>query len=1388
MEFGVRLTADGKVATAEIGRAEEALRKVSATAEQASQRVETSAKQAAFAMRQLPMQMTDIAVGLASGQSPFMVLMQQGGQLKDTFGGIGPAIRAVGGYVAGLVNPFTIAAAAVGGLGAAYLMGQREAESYARAIILTGNAAGTTVSQLQSAAAETARMAGDTVGSAAGAIAALVGTGKVAADNLGMVAEAAMRMERAGVQSIDETVKQFAALGTKPVDASLKLNEQTNYLTADLYKQIKALEDQGRASDAAALAQKTYAEEMSRRTKEIEESLGTLERKWLAVKRAAGLALDVALGIGAKTNIDTQVQAAEAALRNAEAGFRGKNDTEALRANLAALRDQRDGELATAAAKAASTEATKQQIEHERAWGDLQQRLSGVSKNFGQDLRTLYDEYAAGGMGIEEYRAKVAKLIQTETEIGRVRSSAKDNGVDDFAREQAKEYAQLYEAGLKYAEGVERQLAAGRKLTEGEKILAMAKAKLTDTQYKEVEAMLSGAVAREAAVAALQASTKAADEAAKAENDYMRPLEERLDKLNEEIEFYGMSASAIEAVLLKRLEDGRAQEVANGASAETIARLDREIAARRDLAGALGSKEALDANKRAADESAKAWEKITDDINKSLTDAIFEGGVDAGELLKRYFKTLVLAPAVQMLTAPVTSAVGSLLGYNTGGTSGSNLLSLGSNAYSTATGYSALLAGTEAYGTGFAAAAGGADLAGAIAAYEAAGYGAVATGLSAGATSAGALGASASTGTAVGSAMSGLAAAAPYVAAAVAVLSMIDWGGGTPHAGGIAYSSGDGYTTPNTQAGISAYYADQSAADQMILKDWTRRFNQTTANALGPAAEGFAQTFNEIVTANGLAGGYQFGLAFSADGEDPVRARSSILDAAGNQVGFAKDNNQLGSDPEQGLQLMLTGQVPRLMLTTLEGMDLNALADSFLDTLDIEHLSAEAAQQALKFLASTDEIITALGHLGIGANEVTTDLIRALGGIEAAGTALDAYYQGFYTDAERSANVTADVQAKFTALGLTMPLTTAGFVDLMDGLDLTTEAGRATYAQLLQLSPQFLAVADAAQQAAQQWAGFDAAGLGQMLLDAAFDPAAGMSAAESFSAALDSSVRNALISSTVGSVATMIYNSIVVPMVAGAAVSQAAIDTVVQQAQAALTSLGTVLKNLDLSAITSAVAALLPSIANFAPQAVAAQSSVAQQALDATDTISAAWQDMADSIVETARRLRGDLLTEAQSFAQLQADFAITTAAARAGDSVAAGRLSDLASSLVDAARLVSATGEDYTLIAARTIASLNTTVEALHDKYGVTIPTFAAGGDHAGGYAIVGESGPELAYMPPARVYSSSDSRALLDLEPLVTEIRRLDARLATIERHAEATARATNGEGRAPILVETV
>ncbi|MBN0016611.1 phage tail length tape measure family protein, partial [Pseudomonas aeruginosa] len=74
-----------------------AMRNALGDAEGGMNRAGMSAKALSANMRMLPAQITDIVVGLSSGQAPLTVLLQQAGQLKDMFGGIGPAARAVGG-------------------------------------------------------------------------------------------------------------------------------------------------------------------------------------------------------------------------------------------------------------------------------------------------------------------------------------------------------------------------------------------------------------------------------------------------------------------------------------------------------------------------------------------------------------------------------------------------------------------------------------------------------------------------------------------------------------------------------------------------------------------------------------------------------------------------------------------------------------------------------------------------------------------------------------------------------------------------------------------------------------------------------------------------------------------------------------------------------------------------------------------------------------------------------------------------------------------------------------------------------------------------------------------------------------------------------------------
>lgn len=246
-------------------------------------------KEIAAAMRGAPAQITDIVVGLQSGQRPLTVLMQQGGQLKDMFGGVVPAAKALGATLVGIVSPATVAAAALGTVAYAAYAGIKRDEQLNSAITMTGNAAGVTVSQLNSMVNSIGNATGS-FSSAQDAVVQLAGNSKIAGDAFELVASAAVNMKDVTGQSIEDTIAQFNKLADDPVKASQALDAQYHYLNASTFERIKALEDQGRQEEAAALAQKSYAQAMKERAEEVKANLNALGRAWAWVGEEASKA------------------------------------------------------------------------------------------------------------------------------------------------------------------------------------------------------------------------------------------------------------------------------------------------------------------------------------------------------------------------------------------------------------------------------------------------------------------------------------------------------------------------------------------------------------------------------------------------------------------------------------------------------------------------------------------------------------------------------------------------------------------------------------------------------------------------------------------------------------------------------------------------------------------------------------------------------------------------------------------------------------------------------------------------------------------------------------------------------------------------------------------
>ncbi|HID6520277.1 TPA: phage tail length tape measure family protein [Klebsiella aerogenes] len=304
-----------------------------------------SAAQTAFAMRMIPAQMTDIVVGLSTGQSPFMVLMQQGGQLKDMFGGIWPAIKGVGTYVMGLVNPFTITAAAVGVLGLAYYKGAQEQDEFYKSLVLTGNQVGKTSGQLADMAARAGAVADSTTGKAASTLNQLVSSGKVAGDSLERVTTAVIKISDATGIATEKLVSDFNDIAADPVAAITKLNDQYHFLTLATYNQIKALQDEGNQQEAARVATDAYANTMQQRANDIHQNLGLLESAWDSLGKAAKGAWDAMLNIGREQTLQDKLSTlneniAEAQKGQAEGGF--WNGLNARFSNLPEMLKQRD--------------------------------------------------------------------------------------------------------------------------------------------------------------------------------------------------------------------------------------------------------------------------------------------------------------------------------------------------------------------------------------------------------------------------------------------------------------------------------------------------------------------------------------------------------------------------------------------------------------------------------------------------------------------------------------------------------------------------------------------------------------------------------------------------------------------------------------------------------------------------------------------------------------------------------------------------------------------------------------------------------------------------------------------------------------------------------------
>lgn len=542
-----------------------------------------SAAQTAAALRGVPAQFTDIIVSLQGGQAPLTVFLQQGGQLKDMFGGAGNAARALGGYVLGLVNPLNVAAAAAGVLAFAYHEGSKEAQGYSNALILTGNAVGATSGQLKAYAQDISGVVG-TQGKAAESLTALAGTGKVVGDVLRDAGLAAVQYERATGQAVSKTADQFADLRNEPLAGVLKLNDGMNFLTESTYRQIKSLEDQGRTTDAARVAQQAYADALISRAGDIDRNLGTLERGWRAVADAAKKGWDSMLGVGrAQTTQDRLKQVREeiAAVEKQMGSGRGFAANEggaafgtgrgglnpaaqkqmqerlaALGAEAAALEGVAAGQKAAADAEAERAQSRKAYFEWEKQGEAFQSKAAKRQEEINKAEVEGRALVAAGLITEADLRERISDINEKYKEKSAAAGQSEVATIRAKIKEEEAYIARLRDRG-----------AEASKLTEGERLVAKLQEELTGKLDARTRAAKQLALAEAQRLATVQAQRLEEERSIKSQEQAEAAYRKFLDSI-----YKGADATRKQA---------EAQEAANesfGKSKTAIAEMNLEQA------------------------------------------------------------------------------------------------------------------------------------------------------------------------------------------------------------------------------------------------------------------------------------------------------------------------------------------------------------------------------------------------------------------------------------------------------------------------------------------------------------------------------------------------------------------------------------------------------------------------------------------------------------------------------------------------------------------------------------------------------------------------------------------------------------------------------------------
>ncbi|EET8276348.1 phage tail tape measure protein [Escherichia coli] len=411
------------------GRVSQSFKKQAAAVEQglsrqalAAQKAGISVGQYKAAMRTLPAQFTDIATQLAGGQNPWLILLQQGGQVKDSFGGMIPMFRGLAGAITLPMVGVTSLAVATGALAYAWYQGDSTLSEFNKTLVLSGNQAGLTADRMLTLS-RAGQAAGLTFNQARESLAALVNAGVRGGEQFDAINQSVARFASASGVEVDKVAEAFGKLTTDPTSGLMAMARQFRNVTAEQIAYVAQLQRSGDEAGALQAANDAATKGFDEQTRRLKENMGTLETWADKTGKAFKSMWDAILDIGRPESSADMLASAQKAFDEADKKWqwyqsrsqrRGK--TSSFRANLQGAWDDRENaRLGLAAATLQSDmEKAGELAARDRAERESSQlKYTGEAQKAYERLLTPLEKYTARQEELNK-ALKDGKILQAD--------------------------------------------------------------------------------------------------------------------------------------------------------------------------------------------------------------------------------------------------------------------------------------------------------------------------------------------------------------------------------------------------------------------------------------------------------------------------------------------------------------------------------------------------------------------------------------------------------------------------------------------------------------------------------------------------------------------------------------------------------------------------------------------------------------------------------------------------------------------------------------------------------------------------------------------------------------------------------------------------------------